>query len=281
MIGNISRDRLNEIIFGTDTSAGRLFDVVLIYTILASVVAVMLDSVSTINARFGLWLFYLEWGFTVLFTLEYLLRIHVSPQPARYVFSFYGLVDLLSIIPTYLAIFVAGANYLLIIRLLRVLRIFRILKLVRYSAEAGFLLRALYAARRKISVFFLGVLVLSTVFGCLMFVVEGPENGFTSIPKSIYWTIVTITTVGYGDITPATVLGQFISTLAMLTGYSIIAIPTGIVSVEMMNEANRERDAGNLAGTPCSGCGRGGHQRDADFCRFCGAPLDTENPPPG
>jgi len=266
------RERLNIIIFGTDTPAGRLFDIVLIYTILASVIAVMLDSVAVVNARYGLVLFYLEWGFTLLFTLEYLVRIAVSHRPLRYVLSFYGFVDLLSIIPTYLAIFVAGANYLLIIRLLRVLRVFRILKLVRYSNEAAFLMRALYSARRKISVFFLGVLVLSTVFGCLMFVVEGPANGFTSIPKSIYWTIVTITTVGYGDITPITALGQLISTLAMLTGYSIIAIPTGIISVEMMAEANRERDASRTMNL-CRACGGGGHDPRAHFCQFCGSPL--------
>ena len=269
------KHKIHEIIFEADTPAGKAFDLALILCILASVTAVMLDSVAAIRANHGHLLLTVEWTFTLLFTLEYLVRIYISPRPSRYVFSFYGLVDLLSIIPTYLAVFIAGANYLLIIRLLRVLRIFRIMKLVRYSAEAGFLLRALYSARRKISVFFLGVLVLSTVFGCLMFVVEGPENGFTSIPKSIYWTIVTITTVGYGDITPSTILGQFISTLAMLTGYSIIAIPTGIVSVEMMNEANREREALS-PGSRCPSCGGGGHQSGARFCQFCGLSLGSD-----
>lgn len=277
------RHKLDVIIFGTDTPAGRLFDLLLIYTILVSVVAVMLDSIAPVNAQFGYWLFYLEWFFTLLFTAEYLLRIWISPKPWRYATSFYGLVDLLSVIPTYLAIFIVGANYLLIIRLLRVLRVFRILKLVRYSDEAGFLLRAMYSARRKIAVFFLGVLVVSTVFGCLMFVVEGPGNGFTSIPKSIYWTIVTITTVGYGDITPITVFGQFISTLAMLTGYSIIAIPTGILSVEMMNEANREKDAARAleaARSPltCKACSATEHGENARFCQFCGGSVVRRSP---
>lgn len=266
------REKLNVIIFGTDTPAGRLFDVLLICTILASVLAVMLDSIAVINSRYGAVLFYVEWGFTLLFTVEYLVRIYITQRPLRYIFSFYGVVDLLSIIPSYLAIFVAGTNYLVVIRLLRVMRVFRVMKLVRYSDEAAFLMRSLYSARRKISVFFLGVLVLSTVFGCLMFVVEGPDNGFTSIPKSIYWTIVTITTVGYGDITPDTTVGQLISTLAMLTGYSIIAIPTGIISVEMMAEANRDRDA-RRPRLVCESCGGGGHATNARFCQFCAAPM--------
>lgn len=274
------REKLNVIIFGTDTPAGRLFDILLICTIMASVIAVMLDSIAAVNVRYGALLFYLEWGFTLLFTVEYLLRIYITPRPLRYVFSFYGMVDLLSIVPSYLAIFLAGTNYLAIVRLLRVMRIFRILKLVRYSEEAAFLMRSLYSARRKIAVFFLGVLVLSTVFGCLMFVVEGPGNGFSSIPKSIYWTIVTITTVGYGDITPVTVLGQLVSTLAMLTGYSIIAIPTGIISVEMMAEANRGRDA-RRAVTVCKICSGGGHAVDARFCQFCAAPMERGKDFPG
>ena len=269
------RKRLHLIIFGTDTPAGKLFDVVLIYGILVSVAAVMLDSVEAVNQRYGVYLFYLEWAFTPLFTLEYAVRVYVSPRPLRYVFSFYGLVDLLSIVPTYLAVFFADANYLLMIRMLRVLRVFRVMKLVRYSQEATFLLRALHSARRKITVFFLGVLVMSTVFGCFMFVVEGPENGFTSIPKSIYWTIVTITTVGYGDITPKTAWGQIISTMSMLTGYSIIAIPTGIVSVEFFNEATREQ-RGDYRVKACSRCGGQGHYENAVYCQFCGHTF----PPP-
>lgn len=272
------REKLNVIIFGSDTPAGRLFDLVLIGIILASVIAVMLDSVAVINVRYGTLLFYVEWGFTLLFTLEFVVRIYISPRPWRYVSSFYGIVDLLSIIPTYLALHITGTSYLVIIRLLRVMRIFRALKLVRYSEEAAFLMRSLHSARRKIVVFFLGVLVLSTVFGCLMFVVEGPQNGFTSIPKSIYWSIVTITTVGYGDITPDTALGQLISTLVMLTGYSIIAIPTGIISVEMLAEANRDRDARRPVAV-CQVCGGGGHAVDARFCQFCAAPMDSGKKP--
>ena len=267
------RAKIGLVIFGTDTPAGKLFDLVLIYAILLSVAAVVLDSVASLHARFGLWFTYIEWFFTLLFTVEYFLRIYISRRPLRYIFSFFGLVDLISIIPSYLALVVTGANYLLLIRMLRVLRVFRVLKLVRYMDEANVLMRSLYLARRKILVFFVTVIVLSFIFGCLMFVVEGPTHGFTSIPKSIYWTIVTITTVGYGDMTPQTVLGQFISTVAMLLGYSIIAIPTGIITAELAGEIGRER-----AEKSCHNCGRSGHDSDANHCRHCGAGLagDTE-----
>lgn len=262
------RERLGLIVFGTDTPAGKLFDVVLIYAILISVSAVVLDSVESLHLRYGIWFFYLEWMFTLLFTVEYFIRIYIARRPLRYIFSFYGLIDLISVIPSYLALFLTGAKYLLIIRLLRVLRVFRVLKLIRYLTEANVLLRALYLARRKIFIFFFTVIVLSFVFGSLMFVVEGPGNGFTSIPKSIYWTIVTITTVGYGDITPQTVFGQIISTLAMLLGYSIIAIPTGIVTAELTGEMGRER-----GWRQCANCGRRGHDQDALHCKFCGAGM--------
>ncbi len=262
------RTRLSVIIFGTDTPAGRAFDVALIYAIIISVAAVMLDSVAVLHDRFGTIFFYTEWIFTLLFTVEYFLRVYISQRPLRYIFSFFGIVDLISVIPSYLALVVVGANYLLIIRLVRVLRVFRILKLVRYTAEANVLMRSLYAARRKIFVFFSGVIVLSCIFGSLMFVLEGPGNGFTSIPKSIYWTIVTITTVGYGDIAPHTVLGQLVSTLAMLTGYSIIAIPTGIITAELASELGREKQD-----RICRNCGRRGHEGDAIHCKFCGVDL--------
>ncbi|PCJ38025.1 MAG: ion transporter [Cellvibrionales bacterium] len=262
------RDKIGLVIFGTNTPAGKLFDLVLIYAILLSVGAVVLDSVVSLHTRFGIWFTYIEWFFTLLFTVEYFLRIYISHRPWRYVFSFFGLVDLISIIPSYLALMVAGANYLLLIRMLRVLRVFRVLKLVRYMEEASVLTRSLYLARRKILVFFVTVIVLSFIFGCLMFVVEGPEHGFTSIPKSIYWTIVTITTVGYGDITPQTVLGQFISTIAMLLGYSIIAIPTGIITAELASEMSRVR-----CERSCHNCGRASHEADAHHCRHCGAGL--------
>ena len=262
------RQRLNSIIFGTSTPAGRGFDLALIWLIIASVLAVMLDSVADVDRQFSNALYRAEWCFTVLFTIEYLVRIYCSPRPLKYVFSFYGLVDLLSVLPTYLALIYPDASYFLVIRLLRVLRIFRVLKLLRYTSEANLLLRSLYQSRRKVFIFFSTVLVASTVFGTIMYTVEGPDNGFTSIPKSIYWTIVTITTVGYGDITPHTSLGQVIATMAMLTGYSIIAIPTGILTAELATEMQRER-----AERVCQDCQKPGHDRDAEYCKFCGAKL--------
>ena len=260
--------KINEIIFGWETPAGRLFDLVLIYAIVVSVVLLMLESVVWIAELYRPELRILEWTFTVIFTLEYGARLYSARNPWRYMCSFYGLVDLLSILPTYLALFVPGANHLLIIRLLRVLRIFRILKLVRYLSEANILGRAMVQSRRKILIFFSTVLVLSTIFGSLMYAIEGPSNGFSSIPKSIYWTIVTITTVGYGDITPQTPLGQVIAALAMLTGYSIIAIPTGILTAELAQEMQRER-----IGQACKNCNKSGHDRDAVHCKYCGARM--------
>ena len=266
------REKTYRIIFGTDTPAGQYFDIALIYMILLSVLAIILDSIEAVNSQYGFWLFRLEWFFTLLFSAEYLARIYSSPKPLRYIFSFYGLVDLVSILPTYLAILFPGANYWLVIRLLRVLRVFRVLKLVRYLSEANILLRSMYASRRKVFVFFTVVLVLSVIFGSLMFFVEGPEHGFTSIPRSFYWTIVTITTVGYGDITPQTALGQVIAALAMLTGYSIIAIPTGIftaeIAREMHNETNNRR---------CNICDRTGHHPEAEYCYYCGVTLSDSN----
>jgi voltage-gated potassium channel len=262
------RSELYRVIFGTDTPAGKRFDLILIYSILISVLAVILDTVPALNIRFSSAFFFVEWFFTALFTLEYILRIYCSPNRQKYIFSFYGIVDLVSIVPSYLGLFISGAQFLLIIRLIRVLRIFRVLKLVRYLSEADVLLRSINQARRKIFLFFSLVLVLSTLFGCLMYVVEGPGNGFSSIPKSIYWTIVTITTVGYGDITPHTVMGQLISTLAMLTGYSILAIPTGIITAELANEMRRDKSV-----YPCPNCVKVGHDIDAVHCKWCGASL--------
>jgi len=262
------RQELYRIIFGTDTPAGQRFDMFLIYAILISVFAVIFSTVESLVSTYSSSFFLIEWIFTGLFTVEYILRIFCSPNRQKYLFSFYGIVDLVSIVPSYLALVVAGAHYLLIIRLVRVLRIFRVLKLVRYLSEADVLIRSIKQARRKIFLFFTVVLVLSTLFGCLMYVVEGPGNGFTSIPKSIYWTIVTITTVGYGDITPHTVMGQIISTLAMLTGYSILAIPTGIITAELANEMQRNKSV-----YPCPNCVKAGHDMDADHCKWCGADL--------
>ncbi|KUJ84612.1 ion transporter [Microbulbifer flavimaris] len=262
------RKWLNEVIFGTDTPAGKNFDVLLIWAILISVALVLLVSVKDIEARYGTELFILEWVFTGLFTIEYIARIYCAVDRRRYISSFYGIVDLLAILPSYLALVFAGAGYLLVIRLLRVLRIFRVLKLVRYLRDANLLMRALWQSRRKILVFYSGMLVIATLFGALMFVVEGPGNGFTSIPKSIYWSIVTVTTVGYGDISPITPLGQAIASLTMLIGYSIIAVPTGIVTAELASELGRERSAAR-----CDNCSRAGHDADAEYCKFCGYKL--------
>lgn len=265
------RHTLYTVIFGTETRAGKLFDVALIYLILLSVGALMLDSMVPVGSELSNMLTVAEWTFTILFTLEYLVRIYCSPRPLAYMSSFYGIVDLVSVLPTYLGLIFPGANYALIVRLTRVLRVFRVLKLARYMSEANVLIRSLLLSRRKILVFFFVVLVLATIFGSIMYMVEGPENGFTSIPKSIYWTVVTITTVGYGDITPKTPLGQVVATVAMVTGYSIIAVPTGIVTAELAQEIQRERIA-----RVCNNCGRAGHDQDANYCKFCGSPFPEE-----
>lgn len=264
------RATLYEVVFGTDTPAGRGFDIALIWAILISVVAVMLDSVQSISGN-RQWLFNgIEWFFTLLFSLEYLVRLYCAPKPLHYARSFFGLVDLLSVLPTYLAFFVSHASFLIMLRLLRVLRIFRVLKLMRYINEADLLVRSLYMARRKIFVFFFSMFVLASIFGALLFLIEGPANGFTSIPKSIYWAVITMTTVGYGDVVPQTVLGQSVATLLMGIGYAIIAVPTGIVTAEIAVEMHRERSANT-----CRNCGRPGHDVDALHCKFCGARLHS------
>lgn len=262
------RLRLRHIIFGTNTTAGRLFDQLLIVTIIASVIAVMLDSVQEIHEQYGNLLYALEWGFTLVFTVEYLVRLWISDRPGRYAFSFYGVVDLLSVLPTYISLIAPGANYLLTIRILRVLRIFRVMRLLSFMSEANFLIRALTRARRKIAVFLFTVLVVMISFGSLMYVIEGPDNGFTSIPRSIYWAIVTVTTVGYGDITPHTILGQAIAALAMITGYAIIAVPTGIVTAEITSAMHRDRFS-----RECPNCHLHEHENDALHCKRCGEKL--------
>ena len=264
------RERLYIIIFGTDTPAGKLFDLILIYTIVLSVIALMMDSVVALNEQWGRAFYYAEWVFIVLFTVEYIARIYCSPSRWSYMRSFYGVIDLLSIIPAYIGLLLPGTNYLLMLRLFRILRVFRVLKLMRYLAEANVLVRALVQARRKMLVFFIVVLVFATIFGSLMYLVEGSENGFTSIPRSIYWTIVTITTVGYGDITPQTTLGQIVASAAMLTGYSIIVVPTGIVTAELSQEIQRERTL-----ISCPNCGKAGHDHDASYCKKCGGAVDN------
>lgn len=259
---------LNDIIFGAESRKGKAFDVFLIVAILISVMAVMLESVTLWGVHYQRPLYMLEWFFTIAFTLEYFLRLSCVRHPLKYAFSFYGIVDLLSIIPTYLSILVPGANTLLVIRILRILRVFRVLKLFSYMQEAEQLVWAMRSSKRKILVFLYFVCTIVVVFGSIMYMVEGPANGFTSIPKSIYWAIVTLTTVGYGDVTPTTPFGQMIASATMITGYAIIAVPTGIYTAELTQAMRAKRDARG-----CLGCGKTGHELDASYCRHCGSEL--------
>jgi len=262
------RARLHEVIFEADTPGGKLFDVLLIVSIFLSVVMVMLDSVGSIQAAYGRLLYIGEWFFTILFTIEYCLRLFSVGRPAAYATSFFGIIDLMAILPTYLSIFFPGTQYFLVIRILRVLRIFRVLKLVQYLGEARMLSQALRASRRKITVFLFVVLTLVVIFGSLIYLIEDPENGFTSIPQSIYWTIVTLTTVGYGDISPQTAVGQTLAAIIMIIGYGIIAVPTGIVTAEL-SQAHKK----GISTQACPECSADGHDNDAVFCKFCGSQL--------
>lgn len=264
------KETIYDVIFGFESKPGRYFDVVLIGMILVSVAAVLLDSVASWHLRYGELFYRMEWFFTLAFTVEYVLRIYSSPNRLRYILSFYGIVDFLSIVPTYVAFLYPSAAYLIIIRIMRVLRIFRILKLLRYLSEANLLFNALYNARRKIFVFLFSLATLIIIFGALMFLIEGPKNGFDSIPKSIYWAVVTVTTVGYGDISPKTPLGQAVAALAMICGYAVIAVPTGIIGAELMREATRDRWT-HLR--ECPNCHKSGHDEDAIYCKRCGAEL--------
>mgnify|MGYP001024820586 CR=1 FL=1 len=271
MIANSElKQGIYDVIFGYESKAGRLFDIALIIMIVASVVAVLLDSVASFNARYGELFVRLEWFFTLLFTIEYSLRIYSTDNRKGYIFSFYGLIDLFSILPTYIAFVFPQAQYLIVIRIMRVLRIFRILKLFRYMGEANLMYTALLQSRRKIFVFLFSVLTLIIIFGATMFIIEGPEHGFTSIPESIYWAIVTITTVGYGDISPQTPLGQMIAALAMICGYAIIAVPTGIIGAELINEMQAQQRRNQDNGRKCESCEAVGHDMDARFCKYCG-----------
>lgn len=261
--------RLHEIIYESATPAGKLFDITLLFLIISSIIVVILDSSAEWRAQYGDLFFKLEMAFTVLFTIEYILRLICIKRPLRYVFSFLGLVDLLAIIPGYLSLFFGAGQSLIVLRALRLLRIFRIFKLTHYLAEMKFLSTAIKASIRKISIFMLVVLTIVIIMGSVMYVVEGGKNGFTSIPESIYWAIVTITTVGYGDISPTTSLGKFVASAIMLMGYAIIAVPTGIVTTEMalaMRKAEQKQEA-------CPGCGREGHDANARYCKFCGEKL--------
>ncbi len=262
------RLKLYEIIFEANTFAGKLFDIVLIIAIALSVLIVSLDSVKSLSEKYSVYFFYAEWILTVLFTIEYLLRIYSIGKPSKYIFSFYGAVDFLSILPTYLSLIFPGTHYLLVIRVFRVLRIFRILKFVQYISEAQTMAMALKASRKKITVFLFYVLVIVIIVGSIMYLIEGEENGFTSIPRSIYWAIVTLTTVGYGDISPQTELGQFLASLVMLLGYGIIAVPTGIVTVEY-SKINGKGTSSEV----CPNCGAEGHDPDAKYCKYCGSKL--------
>lgn len=269
------RARLHEVIFEADTPAGKAFDVVLIVAILASVAAVMAESIESVRLEHGAALRAAEWVFTVLFTIEYGLRLACVGSPRHYATSFYGIVDLVAIVPTYLSALFPGAQYLLVVRLLRILRVFRVLKLAQYLSELDVLVRAMRASARKIAVFVFCVLTLVVVFGSLMYLIEGAENGFTSIPRSIYWAIVTLTTVGYGDLSPQTPLGQAFAAAIMILGYGIIAVPTGIVTVELAHASRASQVVSGqvVSGQACPSCTAEGHDVDARYCRRCGARL--------
>lgn len=264
------RESIHTVIFGSETPLGKLFDMILIFSIIASVIAVMLGSVSQLQIRYQVVFFYCEWFFTILFTVEYLLRLISVRRPILYARSFFGVVDFLSIVPTYLSFFIPSAKYMLVIRILRLLRVFRILKLAEYMTEAQVLMSALSKSWKKILVFLYTILTLVVIFGALMYVVEGSESGFTSIPKSVYWAIVTLTTVGYGDIAPQTPFGQIIAATIMIMGYGIIAVPTGIYSAEFIKTYQPEQ----ISNDACPDCGKIGHDFNAEYCKFCGHLLD-------
>ncbi|RKR06735.1 voltage-gated potassium channel [Kushneria sinocarnis] len=270
------RARLFQIIFESDTPLAKGFDLALIAAILISVLVVMLDSVPHLNARYGFWFAVIEWTFTGLFTLEYLLRLYCLDRPLRYARGVYGIIDLLSILPSWLSLVIPGGQSLLVVRILRIMRLFRVLRLMEFVGEGNMLLEALKRSRQKILVFLITVMALVTIFGAILYLIEPHEAGFTSIPRSMYWAIVTLTTVGYGDITPVTPVGQIISALMMIIGYSILAVPTGVFSAEVMRSIRRER----YSEEACPGCGHEGHERDAKYCRLCGTWLDEDSEDP-
>lgn len=264
------RLKVYDIIFESDTPSGKFFDVALLICIILSVCIVFLESVQDIKEAWGKWFTILEWFFTGIFTIEYLARLWVVLHKRKYIFSFFGIVDLMSILPTYLSIFFVGAHSLMVIRSLRLLRVFRIFKLARFIGEGQHLARALRASQYKIIVFLTTVVTAVIIFGTLIYLIEGTENGFTSIPLSIYWAIVTMTTVGYGDIAPQTILGQTVAAIIMIMGYGIIAVPTGIVTAEMMQIKSQER----ITTQVCPHCLKDGHDIDAVFCKYCAKKLN-------
>ena len=282
-------ERTFHVVFGSEPGWGRNFDVVLILAIMASVAVVMLDSVESLSQDYAREFYFAEWVFTVFFTIEYIVRLAIVKRPARYARSFFGVIDLLSVLPTYVSLLVPGAQVLLSVRILRVLRIFRVLKLANYLDESNQLGRALVASRRKIFVFIFVVLTVVTVMGSMMYLIEGGENGFDSIPRSVYWAVVTLTTVGYGDISPATALGQALALVIMVMGYGIIAVPTGIVTAEMSREheildrvLENSGHTGDITAAraalaepnACPACGLSDHVPESNFCRRCGSRLD-------
>jgi voltage-gated potassium channel len=268
------REKVHEIIYEADTPAGKLFDVLLLIVILISILLVMLESVENIESKYAVFLNTSEWVITILFTLEYILRIISVKKPKTYIFSFYGIIDLLSTIPKYLSLFVLGTHSLVALRALRLLRVFRILKLTRFIGESANFGKALKRSRAKIAVFLSFVIVLCIILGTVMYLVESEQDsGFTSIPRSVYWAIVTLTTVGYGDIAPITALGQFIASLIMILGYGIIAVPTGIVTSEM-TKSERKLIPNNTQA--CANCNESYHQDDAEYCHKCGHKLGHE-----
>lgn len=262
-----------EVIFGTETPAGKWFDLTLIAIIIASVAVIMLDSIVALDARYGDLFFRLEWIFTLMFTLEYLARIWCTPNRKAYVLSLYGVVDLLAVLPTYLSIFLPQTAPLLIIRLLRILRIFRVLRLLTLLNEANDLAAALQRSGRKIFVFFTVMMIIATIFGCLLYVLEGPGNGFDDIPTSVYWAIVTITTVGYGDVTPVTTAGRAVSAAGMLVGYAIIAVPTGIITAELTIAQQTKKQRLAMLARNCTNCSTVEPDPGAHYCRNCGSQL--------
>ncbi len=267
------RLKLRRIIFEADTPEGKMFDLALLFTILFSVLIVMLDSIPAVKASIGGFLKAIEWTVTALFTLEYLLRIWTIGRPIKYITSFYGIVDLVALLPTYLSLILVGSQYLIIIRIIRMLRIFRILKLGRFLAASNVLVIAMKESRHKIIVFLEVILTIVVIVGAFMYLIEGPERGFTSIPVSIYWAIVTITTVGYGDISPATPLGQIIASVIMIIGYAIIAVPTGIITMEMSKAQQLQKKQNDAAMIYCWSCGEHNHEPGASYCKKCGVKL--------
>ena len=267
--------KLHEIIYGTDTPAGKLFDVVLLFVIITSILLVMLESVNSIDIKYHNLLKTIEWVITILFSLEYIARIITVEKPYKYIFSFYGIVDFLSTIPKYITFIFGGIHALAALRALRLLRVFRILKLTRYLGASKNLTNALKASRAKISVFLFAVLIVAIILGTIMYLIEGEENGFSNIPKSVYWCIVTLTTVGFGDIAPQTPLGQFIASLVMILGYGIIAVPTGIVSAEYTSQhKSNKKDSKHVINTkPCVYCLKESPLNNAKFCSECGHAL--------